>query len=44
MNLNYLQNKLVLQYATWETMEELQDKYPYYWIGWNGFVPMVWWV
>ncbi len=25
----------------WHIMEDLQDNYPYYWFGWDGFVPVV---
>ena len=28
----------------WETIENLQEKHPRYHYGWDGFVPMVWWI
>ncbi len=29
--------------AQWLIMEDLQDSYPYFYLGWYGFVPMVVW-
>jgi len=44
MNLTYLKDKPYFTKTLWDEMEDLQDKYPHYWLGWNGFVLMVVWV
>ena len=44
MNINYLQSNPAALLICWETMEEMQDKHRYYWWGWGGFVPIVFWV
>lgn len=44
MDLAYLKNKPEMTQVVWETMENLQDIYPHYWLGWNGFVLMVYWI
>lgn len=28
----------------WEIMEEMQAMYPHFWFGWDGFIPMIYWV
>ena len=43
MNLNYSQTKPEMLIILWETMEELQNKHPYYQWGWAGFVPIAIW-
>ena len=44
MNTTYLRDKPEMARALWLAMEEAQDLYPHYWLGWDGFVPMVCWV
>jgi len=44
MHLAYLKDKPEMTQTIWEAMEDFQDKYPYYWLGWDGFVLMVVWV
>jgi len=31
------------QMIQWKLMEEMQQDYPYYWWGWDGYVPIVVW-
>ena len=44
MNPTYTQDKPEMLRAMWLMMEEMQDIYPYCWIGWYGFMPVGWWV
>jgi len=25
----------------WEVIEDMQDEFPYYWLGWWGFIPFI---
>ena len=38
---NYFANHPELIKYAWEAMETIQDKYPRYWLGWDGFVAFV---
>ena len=40
MNLLYLEDKSDMVKAVWEFMEDFQDNYIHYRIGWWGFIPM----
>lgn len=44
MNLNYSTDKPLILKTMWDIMEDLQDKYPHFNMGWDGFFIMIWWV
>ena len=41
MDFKYSQDKPMMLQALWEIMENCQDGYPYYWLGWDGFILFV---
>lgn len=44
MNLTYLKDKSEMAQTVWEIMEDAQDRYPHFWLGWDSFVLMVCWI